>query len=214
MKKRLGERNGGGETRERSAVMNGTVKRALVHICLGLAISVLAFFLKRPVTLALIGTGTFCYLLVDLFRLRNARAGDWFARMFKPFMRDYERSRLTGASYFLVASLASLTLFNRETAILAISFLTLGDSLATIVSERYGKIHLPKKTLEGMAAGLAANVIIVLIWRYAGLDIPLALAFTGAAVATIVESLPLPVDDNLTIPILSGAAMWLVSAIW
>jgi dolichol kinase len=41
------------------------------------------------------------------------------------------------------------------------------------------------------------------------LNVPLVTVIIGAVSAAIVESLPLPVDDNLTIPLFAGLVMWL-----
>lgn len=202
-----------GKQPETRGGVNGTLRRALVHIGVGLVIIVLAFYLPRALMIALLGLGTFCYLLTDLLRLRSERVRACFIRLFKPFMRDYEVTGLSGAAYFLVASLVTLTLFSREIAILAISFLTIGDSLATIIGERYGRVRFFKKTAEGAVACLLGNVLALVAGFYISLDFTLTVAMLGAVVATLVESLPLPVNDNLTIPLLSGTVMWLASII-
>jgi len=41
--------------------------------------------------------------------------------------------------------------------------------------------------------------------------VPIAIPIAGALAAAVAESLPISVDDNLTIPLLSGLVMWVVS---
>ncbi len=190
--------------------MSTTVKRGIVHIFVGLSVAVLAFVLSRGVVLVLMGSATFVFLLIDLLRLRLPWMSSWFQALFQPFLRDYEASRLTGASFLLVACLVSLTAFNREVAVLAISFLAVGDPIAGMVSERFGKTRLFRKTLEGALACLAACLATGLVWYYVGLNVPLMIVIVGAVCAAIAESLPLPVDDNITIPLFSGLMMWLM----
>ena len=195
----------------RASEMSRTVRRALAHIAVGLAISIAAFFLHRDIMVAGLGVVTFGVLLVDLMRLRSARMNAWFCRLFGPFLRDYESARLLGASYLLVASLVTYTLFSMPVAVLAISFLAVGDSSATLVGERFGRLKLFRKNVEGVLACLLVCLAAASIWHYAGLKAPLAVAIAGAVGAAIAEGIPIDIDDNLTIPILSGALMWLVS---
>lgn len=188
-----------------------TVMRALVHIAVGLAISVTAFFLPRGIMLLVLGLAALGVLLIDLIRLREPGFNAWFCRFLQPFLRDYEATRLLGASFLIVASLVVYTVFNLQIAVLAISFLAIGDPLARLVGERFGRWKLFRKNIEGLLACLIVCLATASIWRYAGLSVPLAVALTGAVGATIAESLPIAIDDNLTIPLLSGAMMWLVS---
>jgi len=76
--------------------------------------------------------------------------------------------------------------------------LAVGDSFSTIVG-RWGKLRLPynrAKTLEGTLAFFISSLpayYFIGIWA-----VPLA------AIAALVESLALPIDDNLTVPMASA----------
>ena len=188
-----------------------TVRRALVHIAVALGISIAAFYLSRGVMLVALGLATLVVLVIDLLRLRLPPFNAWFRRRFQSFMRDYESGRLLGASYLVVASLVSYTVFSMPVAVLAISFLALGDPSARLVGERFGRLRLFRKNVEGVLACLLVCLAAGSIWRYVGLQVPLAVAITGAVGAAIAESLPLAIDDNMTIPLLSGVMMWLVT---
>lgn len=85
-------------------------------------------------------------------------------------------------------------------AISVISILALGDGLATYIGTRYGRHKLPwnsSKTLEGMI-GFAAGAICALFVMPAPATILVAMS------ATIVESLPLKVNDNIVLPVVSS----------
>jgi len=72
------------------------------------------------------------------------------------------------------------------------------------VGKGMGRVAIFKKTLEGSLAFLFSALLIV--WIYPGLN---RLAGSLAALgATVIELLPIPIDDNLTIPLVAGAIMF------
>jgi glycerol-3-phosphate acyltransferase PlsY len=190
--------------------MRTILKRGFVHVFAGLSIAILAFLLPKSVMLLLVGSVTFVFLLIDLGRLTLSWLNERFQYLFKPFLRDYEASRLTGASCLLVACLVSITVFNREVAVLAISFLAIGDSLAGVVNEHLRKTGPGRRTLLVISSCFLGCFVAGLVWYYIGLNVSLMVVIIGAVCAAIVESLPLPIDDNITIPLLSGTIMWLI----
>jgi dolichol kinase/phosphoserine phosphatase len=106
--------------------------------------------------------------------------------------------------YFALGILLALLLFRVPVSSAAIAIFAIGDSSAAI----FGRLISEKplafnkgKTLGGSMAGfffafLAGSFFI---------SPPIALA--GAAVAMIVESLPLPVNDNILVPLSTGLAL-------
>jgi len=188
-----------------------TVRRAIVHAAVGLGIAVAAFLLPRGVMLVVLGAAALGVLLIDLIRLRRRGFNEWFCRLVRPFLRGYESTRLLGATFLIVSDLAVYTVFDRPVAVLAMSYLAIGDPLATVIGVHFGRWKLFRKNLEGVLACLAACLAAGSIWRYAGLDVPIAIPIAGALAAAVAESLPISVDDNLTIPLLSGLVMWVVS---
>jgi glycerol-3-phosphate acyltransferase PlsY len=96
----------------------------------------------------------------------------------------------------------------RGVFIAAISFLILGDTVAAFVGLSVGRIRVFRKTVEGTLAGLL--VCIGVAWVVSllpGLDLPLGIGILGAVSASIVEALPIEVNDNVVIPLLSGTVM-------
>jgi dolichol kinase len=49
--------------------------------------------------------------------------------------------------------------------------------------------------------------VIGFIFYYSGLSIPLLAILVGSAGATIAEAIPLPINDNLTVPLFAGLVM-------
>jgi dolichol kinase len=73
----------------------------------------------------------------------------------------------------------------------------LGDGLSTYVGSTYGKHKLPwnkNKTIEGTLGFMAGAMCAMLI-------MPVPATFLGAVLGAIVESLPLKLNDNITLPI-------------
>jgi dolichol kinase/phosphoserine phosphatase len=106
--------------------------------------------------------------------------------------------------YFALGILLTLLLFPAPANSAAIAIFALGDSAASIFGRYLSKTPLPfnkDKSLEGSAAGfffafLAGAVFVS----------PL-LALVGAAVAMFIEYLPLPINDNLLIPLCTGLTL-------
>ena len=187
--------------------MSNTFKRGLFHIFAGLFAPVAALFLPRMILLISLGVATFVFLAIELLRFRVPGVNRWFSAFLKLLLREKESSRLTGASYMLVASLIAFLVFPRDIAVLALSFLAVGDAVATIVGTQIGKRKLLSKTLEGDLACFVSCVMVGFVFYYVGSSVPLLTILIGALSAAIVEAMPLPVDDNLTMPLLAGVVM-------
>jgi len=187
--------------------MTTTLKRGLFHIFGGLCIPISALFLPEMVLLICLGVLTFIYLAFEFIRFRAPGINRWFFSFFKPLLREKEGSRLTGTSYMFAASLIAFLAFQRDIAVLALCFLAVGDAVATVIGKRIGKRQLWGKTLEGDLACFISCVAIGFISYYAGLNIPLLTVLAGGIGATIVEAMPLPINDNLTMPLFAGVVM-------
>jgi glycerol-3-phosphate acyltransferase PlsY len=189
--------------------MSSTLKRALVHVFLGLSISISALSFHTMVLPLALGVATSVFLAVDVTRLRAPGINRWFLWLFKPVLREKEMSHLTGASYMLLASIIALLAFPRDIAVLALSFLAVGDVVATLVGQWAGRRKFLGKSLEGELACFIACVAIGFGFNfyYAGLNFTLPTIILGSVCATLAEALPLPIDDNLTMPLFAGVVM-------
>jgi dolichol kinase len=106
--------------------------------------------------------------------------------------------------YFAIGILITLVIFPAPASSAAIAIFALGDSTASIFGRYLAKTQLPfnkDKSLEGSAAGfffafLAGSFFVS----------PLV-ALVGAAIAMFIEYLPLPINDNLLIPVITGLAL-------
>ena len=195
------------EAEEKFLSTSSPLKRGLFHIFGGLFIPVTALFLPKTVLIISLSVVTFIFLAFELIRLRVPRGNRWFSPFLKPLLREKEATRLTGASYMLIASLIAFLAFQRDIAVLALSFLAVGDPLATIVGKQIGKRKLLGKTLEGDLSCFISCVAVGVAFYYLGFSVPLLTILAGAVGAAIVEAIPLPINDNLTTPLFAGVLM-------
>ncbi len=121
----------------------------------------------------------------------------------------------TGAVWFYIGGFLAFVLFPHNIASASVSILAVGDSLSTVFGVKFGRHKLiGKKSLEGSLAFFASSFLVSLIFVN-----PLV-GFFGSLTGALVELL-IPqkigkkaywfLDDNLLIPVISGAVMWILN---
>ncbi len=144
-------------------------------------------------------------LVIDIARMR----GWWlwhkvFCHVIGLVIRKHEKDGdFTGATYILLTSALTIFLYQKPIAIAALSFIIVGDSFAAVIGRRFGRIKFANKSLEGSLGCLFGTIIVALLSP----GIPLSVGLLGAVVATLVEAWPFGVDDNVSVPLLSGLSM-------
>ena len=98
---------------------------------------------------------------------------------------------------------------HRDVVLASLWFLAVGDAAAALVGRTWGHIRIGAKSLEGSAACFLA------CWAAGAvfLDSPgggVPEAAVGAFTAALLEALPMPLDDNLWIPVVSGLVLTLL----
>lgn len=109
--------------------------------------------------------------------------------------------------FFALGIILSLTLYPTQTGFTAITILTLGDGTARIIGKKLGRIVLPYnkvKKLEGTLGG-----ILVSSWASLLFVTP-SKAIATSIFSLIVESLPLPINDNIIIPLIAGLVLTVI----
>jgi dolichol kinase len=148
-------------------------------------------------------------IAVDLVRLHDRRVKRFFRTFLGELIREHEEFNLLGSTYLLLAALLAIELFPRPMAAAAIGFTVLGDAFAAMVGRAWGRTRFFGKTLEGAAGGLAACLAWAAFLALTG-HLPWSVALAGALVASLVELLPIPLDDNLGMTLFAGYAMKLL----
>ena len=186
------------------------LRRKSIHL-LGLVFPILYVFTTRHTAIITVGVLLAIALGIELLKVYLPAFRVMFMRIFSPMLRSQEqRGGLTGATYYLIGSFLCILLFDKTLAIVCLCFLTLGDLFAALIGKQWGRIKLfSRKSLEG---SLACFIVCAAAALLIGLHPVVAIA--GALVATLIELLPTGVDDNVTIPLISGLAMHLLISNW
>lgn len=156
-----------------------------------------------------LGALTVIALLIDLIRLQHAGLRGLFKRFFGGMIREHEAWTLLGSTYLLIAAVLAVDLFPRSIAGTALGFTVLGDAFAAMVGRAWGRHRVFGKSLEGAAAGLAISLVWA-GWLASVGVVPWWVGVAGALTASLVELLPIPLDDNLGMTLASAAVMLLV----
>jgi dolichol kinase len=191
----------------RKSSVRGALPRAAFHAAVGIAIAAFLFILPRLAVEITLGVITAALIALELVRLRIPAFRKRFAAWFAPLLRKEEDSTMTGSSYYLIGCLVSVLAFPREIAVPALLFLSLGDPAATIIGTWRGRVRFRGKSLEGDLACFAVCLAVAAAVNAVLHGPSLAVAFTGAVFAAIFQAMPLPLNDNLTIPVFSGLSM-------
>lgn len=145
-------------------------------------------------------------IILDLLRLKSQKLNSTFIRIAGPLMRPTEVRRVNGSTYILLSSTIVFLLFGKPIASTALIFLAIGDPVAGMVGTKWGRIKIGHKSLEGSTAFLIAAFVAGAL--LSGINhIPLHFIALGALSAAIVELLSLSINDNLTIPLISGGVI-------
>lgn len=166
-------------------------------------------YLSSAIVIPVLSVLAFVFVLIDILRTKipsfKARVNQFMGGIF----RIYESKTFSGASFILFGALLAVIIFPRQVAQLVVTFTVLGDIAAALVGKHIGKHKLiGKSTVEGSISFLAASIIgSLFITPY-----PLWEKILAAVFATIVEMLPLKIDDNLTVPILTGTFIVIIES--
>lgn len=191
--------------------MQSKLWRRLWHLLGGSFFPVLALFIPKVALLITLGTMTAIFVAWEIVRFTSPGVNQWTVSHLGVILKREEGIRLTGTTHLLLASLVVFIVFERYVAITSLLFLSIGDLVATVIGEKFGKRIVFNKSLEGSLACLAACLLIGMVMTRVSSTMVLPVAIVGAVSATIVELLPIPVDDNLTIPLFSAGIMTLAA---
>ena len=150
-------------------------------------------------------------VLLDISRLRNwAIYRSFIGRMVTPMIRDHEHAGdFSGATYILLSVCLTVALYSKPIAIAALAFIIVGDVLAALIGRKFGRHRFGRKSVEGSLACLVGTLVVASLAP----GIALSVGVFGAVVATITEAASSRIDDNISVPIISGLAMTLLGKI-
>lgn len=144
-------------------------------------------------------------IFVEMGRKYNSWVKKVFTMVLNFMLRDNELAgSLTGATWLLFGSTLTILLFPIHIAVPALLFLTVGDTFAAIVGKLFPVGRIKQKTLSGTFAGIISSIGVA---GWVNQILQPEIIILGAVIAMAVEVSPIPLNDNLTIPLSGGLAM-------
>ncbi|MCM8788814.1 MAG: phosphatidate cytidylyltransferase [Candidatus Omnitrophica bacterium] len=185
-------------------------KRKLYRIILGGLVPFVYLLTKDPLAPALITSFFLFWLLLMEFE-RYLHPGFWaWLLKHSPGIFKTRPGVLTGDTNFMIASFISVLYFPFPISVANLFFLTFGDAASAMIGSRFGRLHIfPGKTVEGMLGGIAINTVIGILFTF-HFAVPFEILFAGVLAGSIIEVLPIKIDDNLTVGIVPGILMTLL----
>ncbi len=197
-------RDGCNKKMESERINRTELSRKAVHL-LGVLIPILYLRFEEEFLCLFLPLAALFFTL-ELLRLKIAAVGKWYLLLFGRMLRPDEHDQPSGGFYFVLGAVATILLFPRDIAISALLVLAVSDSAAAFIGQRYGRRQIFGKTPAGSSAFFFSAWFVLAV--YFG-DNPLK-HLPAALLGTLVEALPWPLNDNLTIPIMVGLACWLM----
>jgi dolichol kinase len=150
--------------------------------------------------------------LLDLIRNRSHGLNKLFIRIAGPLMRRSEKEGISGLPFYALGVSLSLYFYSRDIAIVSTMFLVFSDPLSSFFGVLYGKDKiLPNKSLQGAVAGFFTCYLITLFYGMntttLGTHLLVFSVVSGLIGAASELVSAFNIDDNLTIPVLSGLGM-------
>ncbi len=182
--------------------------RTLWHVSLGMLVFIVMVRTYPSTRLVIKGllVALFAFAAVDIIRLTTKSGNKIFWKHFS-FLTSKKEARGPNTSlYYVLSLIIAVTVFEPRITMGAIICLAIGDTVASIVGKTVGRYRIGGKSIEGAIANFLV-CFFILIFIVPSTLIALAGALTGA----LIELLPVPVDDNISIPLVSGFTMMLVS---
>ena len=191
------------------------VGRRIFHVVAAGFTTLLALAIPEHAYMLLVGGGALLGLALDSARPRLAPLNRVFLGIFQPILKQNETTEITGATWFLVAAFFAFYFYGPQIAIPVLMFVAVGDPAAALVGARSPGPRIWNKSPVGSVAFIAASLGVWAIMSALGYGGWSWAVVVAAVVAAAVELAPLPADDNLTIPLIAGAAMAAaISADW
>ena len=184
-------------------------KRKLIHLFnLAIPFGYLYVFPEKWVFVKLLSILMVLFIIFDILRHKVTWVKSLFSLFIDSMLRSHEQEgKLTGATWVMIGAVISIILFSKPVAIIALIFMSLGDTAAGLIGQRYGKHKIWNKSWEGFFGGLLVCIIIGMNYSL----LPMTISLSGAVAAMVMEIVPIPLDDNFKIPLGAGAIMMMLS---
>ncbi len=153
---------------------------------------------------------------MDLVRNKVPVLNKLVIKFMGPLMRRSEKDGVSGLPFYALGVSLSLFFYSRDIAIVSTMFLVFSDPLSSFFGILYGKDKiLPNKSLQGAVAGFFTCYLITLFYAMNTSELGthlLLFAIVSGVIGSASELVSaFNIDDNLTIPVISGLGMTLLN---
>ena len=182
----------------------GEVGRKALHL-LALSIPLGAWWLGMPAALYLLAPVALVAVLADVTRAFSPSFNAVIRGVFGTLMRAEELPavrtgvRFNGATCVLVGAALMVLVVPLRVAVPVLIMTMLSDAAAALVGRRWGRHPWGSlsATMEGTAAFVATGLGVMAFVP----SVATGPAVAGVGVAALVEALPLPINDNIRVPV-------------
>lgn len=191
----------------RPAISKNERIRETIHIGSFLVPFVCIYLLGNYLVSSLILLLTLLYTASEVARLRGINFPVFSTITWRAANKPELYEFATAPIFFALGIVSPLIIFPAPLSYASIAILTLGDGFANIFGRKFGSVTFlfnKGKNLEGSVFGFLFASVGAMFF------VDPVKAFIGAAVGMLVECLPLPVSDNLTIPLASGLVLTVI----
>ena len=167
---------------------------------------------SQTLALTLLGIGGGIIILLDLLRLKIPSFNRFSLRVVGSLARREEVNTPSAMISCVLASFLAIAVFPPPIAALALLLLAYSDPAASVVGILFGKERLWNgKSIQGSLACFCVSFVVILIFisnQHLVHTNFLPIALIGATATTLAELSIIKVDDNFSVPIFGGAAVW------
>lgn len=200
------------------------LNRKAIHLS-ALVIPIGLLIVERSTALLVLVPLALFALICDVASQRIEPVHRFVMRIFRPIMRPSELPPfggplvLNGATWMCIAAALCAGFFAAPIAAAVLVMLMIGDGTAAIIGRRFGTHRFPgsEKSWEGSIAFFLTAVLVALPLTLPVLMNSLGHAplsnlqiGVGALVSVVLEALPIPINDNVRVPVLAGLAITFV----
>jgi dolichol kinase len=172
-------------------------------------------FLPPTISIAILIVAMMFFLPVDFLRHRYPALNDWMVHAFRPIMRNSEIHRLAGTTYLLTGVALVVLMFPRPIVALTLLFLAFADPIASVIGIKYGKDKIfGHKSIQGFMAAYVVCALCTFVFLYNhnfATDRVLVVSLLAGLIGALAELVPIgKIDDNFTLPVLSGVGLYIL----
>lgn len=193
----------------------GELYRKLIHIS-SASIPIGYYFLDKKIVLAVLIPLLIFMLAFELLKYKVDFLYKIYLKVFKIMLREHEYSthvfRVNGASWVFIGDILSIIIFPKYIAIGGMLLLSLSDSLSAVIGQLFAvKYYTKNRSYLGTFAFLIIGAVIVSFSpKYFGNQTEYFLGYIAIFITAVSDSINLPVDDNLIIPIVFCGSLYVL----